>query len=152
MRTTLWLGRRDKVLMSNPLRIAVASRDGKTVSGHIGQCPQWIVFEVTLADSADSPPQVVEQERLTLAKELIFHHFKDDRPHPLQDCKAVIGGSAGKNFKAKMQQRGIEAVMTAEKNPTRAAADYARQCLTPPKPRPVGELICKVRDAFSRSD
>lgn len=131
------------------MRIAVASRDGETITGHIGKCPHWIVFEVTASEEANAAPQITEVERVTLPKELIFHHYRDDRPHPLQDCIAVIGANAGENFKTKMQKRGIEAVMTAETDPRRAVAAYATNAVMPPKPRPIGELICKVRDAFS---
>lgn len=48
-----------------------------------------------------------------------------------------------------MQSAGIDAVMTAEADPRKAVADYLQQQLTPPKPRPIGELLCKLRDAFS---
>ena len=127
------------------MRIAVASRDGRTVAGHIGKCADWIVFEV----NEGAEPIVTEVGRVTLPKELVFHHFKDDGPHPLQECKAVIGASAGDSFVAKMQRRGIEAVLTAETDPVTAVADYVRHTLSPPKPRPIGGLICKIRDAFS---
>jgi len=129
------------------MRIAVASRDGKTVTGHIGKCPHWIIFEVTQSDTDE--PVVTEVERITLPKALIFHYYKDEQPHPLKICHAVIGASAGENFKHKMQQRGMEAIMTAESDPKQAALDYVRHTITPPKPRPIGELVCKVRDVFS---
>ena len=132
------------------MRIAVASRDGETVSGHIGKCPKWIIFEVTESKSDDADLDITKIENITLPKELIFHHYKDDRPHPLKDCAAVIGKSSGESFKKKMQKRGIDAVMTAEENPAKAAADYARNTVKPPKPRPIGELICKIHDALSR--
>ena len=128
------------------MRIAVASRDGRTVAGHIGKCADWIVFEV---ETPGDEPVVTEVERVTLPKELVFHHFKGDGPHPLQACKAVIGASAGDSFVAKMQRRGIEAVLTAEPDPATAVAYVVGHRLAPPKPRPVGSLICKIRDAFS---
>jgi len=132
------------------VRIAVASRDGETVSGHIGKCPKWIIFEASPSESEDADLDITEVERIELPKELIFHYYKDDRPHPLKGCVAVIGKSSGESFKEKMQKRGIDAVMTAEENPAKAAADYARNNVVPPKPRPIGELICKIHDAFSR--
>jgi len=129
--------------------IAVASRDGKTVAGHIGKCADWIVFDVMEADSPDPDRIVTEVERIKLPKELVFHHFKGDGPHPLQSCKAVIGASAGESFVKKMNKRGINAVLTAEPNPAQAVADYVRDNVTPPKPRPIGGLVCKIRDALS---
>lgn len=131
------------------MRVAVASRDGQTVAGHIGKCADWIVFEAD-PQSDGEEPQVREVARVSLPKELVFHHYKDDSgPHPLGDCAAVIGASAGESFTAKMARRGMQAVLTAEPDPARAVADYVRQQVTPPRPRPIGGLICKIRDAFS---
>jgi len=131
------------------MRIAVASRDGRTVAGHIGKCAEWIVYEVALEFEA---PQVAEVARVSLPNELVFHHYKGDGPHPLADCTAVIGASAGDSFVAKMAKRGIEAVLTAESDPAKAVADYVGQRVTPPKPRPIGGLICKIRDAISSGE
>lgn len=130
------------------MRIAVASRDGSTVAGHIGKCSEWIVYEAEAAPDG-TRPNVVEAARVSLPKEFVFHHYKGEGPHPLADCSAVIGASAGDSFVEKMKRYGIEAVLTAEPDPAKAVADYVRQQVTPPKPRPIGSLICKIRDAIS---
>jgi predicted Fe-Mo cluster-binding NifX family protein len=129
--------------------IAVASRDGKSVAGHIGKCADWIVFEVSRPEEADAQPLVTEQARITLPKELVFHHYKDEQPHPLKECAAVIGASAGESFVTKMARRGMEVVLTAESDSATAVAAYARDKVLPPKPRPIGSLVCKIRDALS---
>lgn len=132
--------------------IAVASRDGRTVAGHIGKCADWIVFKVSVPQREDAMPAVREKERVSLPKELVFHHYRDDKPHPLKRCAAVIGTSAGESFVSKMHRRGIEVVLTAESDPATAVADYVRRNVTPAKARPVGSLICKIRDALSSGD
>lgn len=132
------------------MRIAVASRDGLSVSGHIGKCAEWILFEAA-AGAYSGRLQVTEIERIRLPKDLVFHHYNDEGPHPLGDCAAVIGASAGESFVAKMARRGIEAVLTAEPDPAKAVASYVRNRVTPPKPRPIGGLLCKVRDTLSGS-
>lgn len=129
--------------------IAVASRDGKTVAGHIGKCADWVVFEADMVEGADEAPVVKEVQRVSLPRELVFHHYRDEGPHPLKQCSAMIGAGAGDSFVAKMGRRGIEAVLTAESDPATAVADYVRQAVTPAKSRPIGGLICKIRDAFS---
>ncbi len=129
--------------------IAVASRDGETVAGHIGKCADWIVFE-----AAD---HVREVERVHLPKELIFHHYNDgagkEGSHPLDGCSVVIGASAGESFAGKMERRGIKVALTAESDPQTAVADFLKQTLSAPRARPVGGLVCKLidksRDAFS---
>ena len=49
-----------------------------------------------------------------------------------------------------MKKRGIDAVMSGETDPAKAVADYLAQQLSPPKPRPIGQLVCKVVDLFSK--
>ncbi|MGR9117479.1 MAG: hypothetical protein ACU85E_17165, partial [Gammaproteobacteria bacterium] len=88
----------------------VASRDGQTVAGHIGKCAEWIIFEAEAAPNSEHP-RMEEVARIMLPKDLVFHYYKDDGPHPL--------------------------------------ADYVRQHVTPPKPRPIGDLICKLRDSLT---
>jgi hypothetical protein len=133
------------------MHIAVASRDGRTVAGHIGKCSEWIVFEAKAGPEGESP-RVAEVARVSLPKELVFHHYTGDEPHPLADCAAVIGASAGESFVAKMAKRGIEAVLTAEPDPAKAVADFVAQRVIPPKPRPIGGLVCKIRDALSSGE
>ncbi|HXH72103.1 MAG TPA: NifB/NifX family molybdenum-iron cluster-binding protein, partial [Mariprofundaceae bacterium] len=115
------------------MRIAVASRDGRSIAGHIGKCADWIVFEVELPENPEAEPRVKEAERVTLPKEFVFHHYKDDAPHPLASCSVVIGASAGDSFVAKMQRRGMEVVLTAESDPATAVADYIQRTVTPAK-------------------
>ena len=132
------------------MRIAVASRDGRSVVGHIGKCQDWIVFEAEPAP-AGGQPLVTQHALVSLSKELVFHHYRDQGPHPLSDCDAVIGASAGESFVEKMARRGIQAVLTAESDPVTAVADFVRQQVVPPRPRPIGGLICKIKDALSSS-
>jgi hypothetical protein len=129
-----------------PLRIAVASRDGKRVAGHIGKCADWIIFEASMDDGE---AVVREVERMTLPKEMVFHYYKEQAVHPLAACSVVIGASAGDSFLAKMQGRGFTVALTAEEYPATAVAGYLEQTLLPPKARPIGSLICKIHDALS---
>jgi len=137
----------EMVIRGAPIRFAVASRDGETVSGHIGKCADWIVFKADFAGRGGI--EVTETRRVTLSRDFVFHHYKDNGPHPLTDCRVVVGASAGESFIAKMQARGFEVALTAESDPATAVADYLAHKLAPPKPRPIGSLICKIHDAFS---
>ncbi|OIO53756.1 MAG: hypothetical protein COX57_04650 [Alphaproteobacteria bacterium CG_4_10_14_0_2_um_filter_63_37] len=129
--------------------IAVAVNKSDQVAGHIGKCPHWAVYEVALGEAGE--PTVTLYERIELPKALIFHHYQDDQPHPLLDCVAVVGGSAGESFQRKMAARGLETVLTAEPDPAKAVFDWLRDEVIPAKPRPVGGLICKIRDALNPS-
>lgn len=129
-----------------PLRIAVASRDGQKVAGHIGKCADWIIFEAAMEDGE---PVVRKIECMRLPKAMVFHYYTDQAPHPLAACSVVIGASAGDSFVAKMQGRGFTVALTAEPDPVTAVAAYLEQALLPPKARPIGSLICKIHDALS---
>ncbi|MGB0696355.1 MAG: hypothetical protein ACPGOY_11955 [Rhodospirillaceae bacterium] len=126
--------------------IAVAvDRDFSKVVGHAGQCRRWLLFKA-VGEDGQCP---TAPERVVLEKEQVWHHFKDDRPHPLDGIAAVLAQSAGNSYIRRMATRGAEATMTAETDPARAVADYVAHKLAPAKPRPVMGLVCKVRDLFS---
>lgn len=114
------------------------------MAGHIGKCAQWLLY------SADEAGAVSECGRIQLPKSMLFHHYKDQVPHPLSVCRAVIGASAGDSFVAKMRQRGFDVALTAEVDPATAVAEYLRHNLAPPKPRPIGSLVCKLKDQLHR--
>jgi predicted Fe-Mo cluster-binding NifX family protein len=124
------------------LKIAVCSKDFTHVTGHAGQAKHWLLF--AREDEADW--RVTE---ITLGKAQTFHHFKDNGPHPLDGISALIAISAGESFLKRMQGSGIDALLTAETDPHKAVQDYLGEQLSPPKPRPIGELICRLRDSFS---
>jgi predicted Fe-Mo cluster-binding NifX family protein len=133
--------------------VAVASKDGQKVSGHIGKCADLLLYDIAYemdeADDQQAQPVLKKVGQMRLDKEFIFHHYCDEKEYPLVECKAVIGASAGDSFVAKMATRGIEAVLTSEADPETAATNYALDRLPPPKPRPIGGLICKLHDAIS---
>ncbi|HLO76808.1 MAG TPA: NifB/NifX family molybdenum-iron cluster-binding protein [Magnetospirillum sp.] len=126
------------------MRIAVASSDFTKVAGHAGRARKWLIFTVA-EDGAVAAP-----ERLELAADNVFHYAEDGRPHPLDGVDAVIAQSAGEGFLRNMEKRGIRPVLTAEDDPRKAVADLLAETLTPPKARPIGALICKTIDLFSK--
>lgn len=127
------------------MKIAVTSKGFEKVTGHAGKAKQWLLFDIP-EDKGDW-----QVSHITLDKAEVFHHFKDDAPHPLDGIAAMIASSAGESFIKRMQRGGIDAILTAETDPHKAVADYLTQQLSPPKPRPIGQLICKLRDAFSEN-
>lgn len=126
------------------MKIAVTSKGFECVTGHAGQAKNWLLF-----DLPDGEEWQVTHVSLTKAQ--TFHHFKDNEPHPLDGISALIAISAGESFITRMKKAGVDAVLTAETDPYRAVEDYLKQQLSPPKPRPIGELFCKLRDAFSEN-
>lgn len=123
------------------MKIAIASKDFIQVSKHAGQTRHWLVYD---SESPAAPA------RVTLDETQVFHHFADDRPHPLDGVGVIIAGSAGDGFLRHMAKRGCEVLLTGETDADAAlAAVLAGQVLPDPRFDPA-RVICKVRDLFSR--
>ena len=125
------------------MKIAVASKDGKTVGGHAGRARRWLVYAVDDGGAVSAP------EIVSFGAEMVFHNFADDQPHPLDGVTALIAASAGEGFLKRMARRGIDARLTSEGDPVAAVRAYHTNSLPPPKPRPVGGLLCKALDLLS---
>ena len=128
------------------MKIAVACNSDLTeTTGHAGRAKHWLLFDSETADPA---------QEIHLAKDEVFHYFEglgeEGNDHPLRNVNVIIAQSAGEGFLNKMKKRGIDAAMTAETDPLKAVDDYLSQQLLPPKPRPIGQLVCKVVDMFSK--
>lgn len=128
------------------MKVAVAvTTDHSRIAGHAGRARHWLVFDTGEAGEEPAAPA-----RIALPAEMVFHHFTDDRPHPLDGIDALIAASAGEGFLAHMKKRGAEVALTAESDPAAAVAHFLSSRLAPPKPRPIGALVCKTLDLFSK--
>ncbi len=110
------------------MKIAVASQNFRTVTGHAGKTRRFLIF----AAQAGAPP--AEIDRISLPAELAMHNFRGDGPHPLDAVDVVIAGSMGPGFVARMAARGVTAVATTETDPAAAAAAYVAERLPPALP------------------
>lgn len=117
------------------IAVSVNSRFSR-LSGHAGRARHWLVW------SGDTP----QPESLLLDPGAVFHHHPDGQPHPLDGINVLLTQSAGEGFVAKMKRRGIEVRLTAERDPQRAVETYRSGTLAPPRPRPIGDLVCKMLD------
>lgn len=122
------------------MKIAVAcTADYSKVAGHAGRARRWLVF------AEEDPPRQVQ-----LSAKQVFHYFEGADAHPLDGVDVLIAQSAGEGFLGKMKRRGVDAVTTGETNPAKAASDYLGHRLAAPQPRPIGALVCKAIDMFSK--
>lgn len=126
------------------MRIAVATSDFTKVAGHAGRARKWLVYGVAEDGSVGAP------ERIELSHDAVFHYAEDGKPHALDGVDAVVAQSAGDGFLKNMEKRGIRPVLTAETDPIKAVHDLLAETLAPPKARPIGSLICKTIDLFSK--
>ncbi len=102
------------------MKIAVASQNQKTISGHAGRVSKFYIYTVV-----DNSKKVKKREQITLAKEDIlhirFHESKDPwAPHPIFDVDIVITGGAGMGFVNRLAYKSTKVVITSETDPDEA--------------------------------
>lgn len=122
------------------MRIAISSKDGRSVCGHAGRARRWRVRE------ADGSLHTLE-----LAREQLFHNW--DGPageHPLEAMDVVVTASAGEGFQRRLAKQGIRVLVTAETSAERVFASVlAGEPLAKPRFNPL-LLACKVLDRLGR--
>jgi predicted Fe-Mo cluster-binding NifX family protein len=127
------------------MKVAIATHKGwSQVSGHAGQAREWLLFD------CQSGQPLPEPQRITLSKEQLPHHFKDDGPHPLHGVALLIAGSAGDGFLRHMAGWGAQVLLTGETDPRAALNKVLAGEALPDTRFDVTTALCKVRDLFSR--
>jgi len=129
------------------MKIAIATKEFTSVSGHAGQTRQWLVYDLSSHRSNQLLPAPI---RIDLEKEQVLHVFDDSGPHPLDGIDIVVCASAGDGFIRHMKKRHAEVLLTGETDPAVAITRIlAGEAL--PDPRfDITTSLCKLRDLFSR--
>jgi predicted Fe-Mo cluster-binding NifX family protein len=99
-------------------RIAVTSQNFRTITPHAGRTRRFLIYR----RAPGGTPELID--RLDLPKEQALHHWGNRDGHPIFAMDAVLCGSCGRNFVAKLAKRGIDAVPTDETDPAKAVRDY----------------------------
>jgi predicted Fe-Mo cluster-binding NifX family protein len=127
------------------MKVAIATHeDWSQVSGHAGQAREWLLFD------CQSGQPLPEPQRITLSKEQLPHHFKDDGPHPLHGVALLIAGSAGDGFLRHMAGWGAQVLLPGETDPRAALQKVLAGEVLPDTRFDVTTALCKLRDLFSR--
>lgn len=100
------------------MRIAVASQNFRTVTGHVGRTRRFFIFE---AVPGEDPREV---DRLDMPKHMALHEYRGEGPHPLYEVEVIIAGSVGAGFASRIGARGIRGVATSETDPAEAARAF----------------------------
>jgi hypothetical protein len=129
------------------MKIAIATKDWLSITGHAGQARCWLVYDFGRTPPAGSLPQ---PQCVELAKDQVIHHFEDDGPHPLDGVDIVVAGSAGDGFVRHMKKRGAEVLLTGETDPAAALTRILAGEALPDQRFDVTTALCKLRDLFSR--
>ena len=129
------------------MKVAIATKDWETVSGHAGQTRTWLVYDLDEATARTSLP---EPARVELDRSQVLHRFQDDGPHPLDGVEIVIAGSAGDGFIRHLKKRGADVLLTGEPDPAKALERMIEGKDLPEQRFDITTSLCKLRDLFSR--
>jgi predicted Fe-Mo cluster-binding NifX family protein len=124
------------------MKIAIATNDYTHVAGHAGQARHWLLY--------DSAFRWAEPARIQLEKAQVFHHWESDAPHPLDGIEAIIAGSAGDGFLRRMERRGVQVLLTSERDAHRALNAVLDGDVLPVPGFDPSLLLCKLLDLFSK--
>ncbi len=96
------------------MKIAVTSPNAKTISGHAGKCPGYLIFDI-------KDNTISHQQHLKLTKEQVFKNFSgplSQAPqHPLHDIDAFITQSLGAGLKQRLATDNIRVYTTDQTDP-----------------------------------
>lgn len=97
---------------------AVTSQDFRRITGHAGRCRRFLIYEA----GSQMSPHVIE--KLDLPTSYTIHEWGDDDGHPVFEVDVLLSGSAGNGFVGKLENRGIDVVLTTETDPESAIRAY----------------------------
>ncbi|MEJ2623719.1 MAG: nitrogen fixation protein [Pseudolabrys sp.] len=124
--------------------IAVASQNFRTVTPHAGRTRRFVLFE---AVAGKEPTEI---GRLDLPKNMAFHEFAGEGPHPLERADVVLAGSAGPGFARKMAARGIVASVTTLADPVEAVRRFLAEGPVSPTAIAASDCACHREHAGTR--
>ncbi|NEW89655.1 MULTISPECIES: NifB/NifX family molybdenum-iron cluster-binding protein [Rhodopseudomonas] len=129
------------------MKIAIPTKDWLTISGHAGQAPRWLVYDLAGHRAGEPLPAPA---RIELVKEQLPHYFKDDGPHPLDGVELIVAGSAGDGYVRHMKKRGADVLLTGETDPATAIDLIIKGEDLPDQSFDITTTLCRLRDLFAR--
>ncbi len=111
------------------MKIAVASNNGTNVSGHVGRCKSFLIFETNGKEITSK-----ELRENTFTNHGEHHHNHQDGHHHshqnlidgLKDCEALIFNHGGWRIIEDLKANNITPILTDEKIAEEAVVKYLR--------------------------
>jgi predicted Fe-Mo cluster-binding NifX family protein len=111
------------------MQIGVASANTRHVTGHVGHCQRFWIYEV-------GRDGVRDKRLLELGPGQSLHETAGNADHPLDAVKVLITGGMGQGLSRRLASRGIEGIVTAETDPDAAVRAYLAGALDRQDPHP----------------
>jgi len=95
------------------MKIAITSPNAKTIAGHAGKCPGYLIYEIK--------DDNITKSHIKLPKEQVFKNFSgtlsQNPNHPLYGINIFITQSLGEGLSNRLTQDNIKVYTTAEEDP-----------------------------------
>lgn len=104
------------------MKIALSLQNGIDLSGHPGQCSQFLIYSIE--DNKVASKQLLELDFENTLHTVFFNQSPPYRDHPLFECQIIISEPTGCGFVNKVKIKDIEAIQTLEKDPDRIISKY----------------------------
>jgi predicted Fe-Mo cluster-binding NifX family protein len=95
------------------MKIAVASQNRREITDHTGRCRKFWIYEIENGS-------ISNKTLLELPKEQSFHDSSPHDPSPLDSVQVLITGGLGTGLIRRLENRGIQALITTETSPDKA--------------------------------
>ncbi|NET89112.1 MAG: dinitrogenase iron-molybdenum cofactor biosynthesis protein [Kamptonema sp. SIO1D9] len=109
------------------MKIAVASQNKTTITEHTGHCLKFWIYEI-------NENQIVDKKLLELSPQQSFHNISPNETHPLDEVQVLISGGMGRGLVERLEQKGIEGIITKETDLDRAVNAYLDSSLVREEP------------------
>lgn len=101
------------------MKIAVTNQNSRDITAHAGKTSRFLVYTL------EANQQVINKEKITLAKQDILHnrfHESEDpyAAHPIFNVDVLITGGAGSGFINRLASQAVKVLITSEKDPDNA--------------------------------
>ena len=104
------------------MKIAVTSANGKTICGHAGKCPGFLIYEL-------NKDQTIRQTHIKLSADEVLRNLtgtlSTHPEHPLYGIDTFITNSLGEGLIEKLQNDGIKVLQTDDSDPLTALNQLA---------------------------
>ncbi|MEA5451892.1 NifB/NifX family molybdenum-iron cluster-binding protein [Leptolyngbya sp. CCNP1308] len=99
------------------MKIAVSSQNKTTLTGHLGRCQTFWIYDV-------EGTTIQDKQLLQITKDQSFRESSPKDPHPLDAMQVLISGGIGRGLARRLEVKGIQPLITAETDLDAAVMAY----------------------------
>ena len=99
------------------MKIAVSSQNKTSVTGHLGRCQKFWIYDV-------EGTTIQDKQLLQITKDQSFHESSPKNPHPLDTVQVLISGGMGRGLARRLESKNIQPLITAETDLDAAVMAY----------------------------